>query len=73
MIDMINAQYGLFLTADDVADLGKSVLKNEREFNAKAVFTSINRTVLKPANLLYPAWLAYYICLPEKVKLEEEI
>jgi len=40
MIDMINAFYGLSLTADDVAELGKSVLSNERDFNARAGFTS---------------------------------
>jgi aldehyde:ferredoxin oxidoreductase len=36
LIDAINGFYGLKLTADDVAALGKSVLKNEREFNLKA-------------------------------------
>jgi aldehyde:ferredoxin oxidoreductase len=36
---MINAFYGLNLTADDVTELGKSVLKNERDFNTKAGFT----------------------------------
>ncbi|MFP3928197.1 MAG: aldehyde ferredoxin oxidoreductase family protein [Desulfobacteraceae bacterium] len=36
LIDMINAFYGLNLTAEDLADLGKSVLKNEREFNRRA-------------------------------------
>ncbi len=40
LIDMINAFYGLSLTADDVAELGKSVLRNEREFNMKAGLTS---------------------------------
>lgn len=40
LIDMINAFYGLNLTADDVTELGKSVLKNEREFNAAAGFTA---------------------------------
>ncbi len=39
LIDMINSFYGLSLTADDVAELGKSVLKNERDFNARAGFT----------------------------------
>jgi aldehyde:ferredoxin oxidoreductase len=39
LIDMINAFYGLNLTADDVAELGKSVLKTERDFNTKAGFT----------------------------------
>ncbi len=36
LLDMINAFYGLELTADDVAELGKSVLKNERDFNRRA-------------------------------------
>jgi len=36
LIDMLNAFYGLSLTADGVADLGKKVLKMEREFNKKA-------------------------------------
>ncbi len=40
LIDMINAFYGLSLTADDVADLGKSILKNERDFNEAAGFSS---------------------------------
>lgn len=40
LLDMINAFYGLSLTADGVVELGKSVLKNERDFNAKAGFTS---------------------------------
>ncbi|MBW2042749.1 MAG: aldehyde ferredoxin oxidoreductase [Deltaproteobacteria bacterium] len=39
LIDMINAFYGMSLTADDVAELGKSILKNEREFNKAAGFT----------------------------------
>ncbi len=40
LIDMINAFYGLSLTADDVTELGKSVLKTEIEFNHAAGFTS---------------------------------
>ena len=40
LIDMINAFYGLSLTADDVTALGKSILKNEREFNLAAGLTS---------------------------------
>jgi len=39
LIDLINAFYGLSLTADDVSELGKSVLKNERDFNTRAGFT----------------------------------
>ncbi|MEW6665648.1 MAG: aldehyde ferredoxin oxidoreductase C-terminal domain-containing protein [Thermodesulfobacteriota bacterium] len=36
LLDALNAFYGLKLTADDVTALGKSVLKNERAFNAAA-------------------------------------
>ena len=39
-LDMLNAFYGLSLNADGVADLGKKVLKMEREFNKKAGMTS---------------------------------
>ncbi len=40
LIDLLNAFYGLKLNADGVADLGKSVLKQEREFNRQAGFTA---------------------------------
>jgi aldehyde:ferredoxin oxidoreductase len=40
LLDLINSFYGLSLTADDVTELGKSVLKNEREFNIKAGLTA---------------------------------
>lgn len=40
LIDLINAFFGLNFTADDVAALGKKVLKVEREFNEAAGFTS---------------------------------
>jgi len=40
LIDMINAFYGLSFTADDVTELGKAVLKNERDFNTRAGFTA---------------------------------
>ena len=36
LIDMLNAFYGLNLTADDVTALGKDILKKERTFNLKA-------------------------------------
>ncbi len=39
IIEMLNAMYGLNLTADDVMDLGKSILKVEKEFNTRAGFT----------------------------------
>ena len=40
MIDMINAQYSLNLTATDLDELGKSVLRTEIEFNTKAGFNN---------------------------------
>ncbi len=36
LIDMINARFGAELTADDVTNLGKNILKTEHEFNLKA-------------------------------------
>ncbi|MEJ2041531.1 MAG: aldehyde ferredoxin oxidoreductase C-terminal domain-containing protein, partial [Desulfosarcinaceae bacterium] len=38
LVDMVGSFSGQALTADDVTALGKSVLKIEREFNAKAGF-----------------------------------
>ncbi|MFB0508543.1 MAG: aldehyde ferredoxin oxidoreductase family protein [Thermodesulfobacteriota bacterium] len=40
LIDMINAFSGASLTAEDVTELGKSILKNERDFNTRAGFTA---------------------------------
>lgn len=40
LIDMINARFGIALTADDVTNLGMSILKTERAFNVAAGFTS---------------------------------
>lgn len=40
LLDLLNAFYGLTLTADDVTALGKSVLKNERDFNTRAGFSA---------------------------------
>lgn len=40
LIDLLNTFYGLELTADDVTELGKKVLKTERDFNTKAGFTA---------------------------------
>ncbi len=40
LIDLLNAFYGWSLTADDVTELGKSILKNERDFNTRAGFTA---------------------------------
>jgi aldehyde:ferredoxin oxidoreductase len=40
LLDMISAFQGLNFTADDLTTLGKSVLKNERDFNRRAGFTA---------------------------------
>jgi aldehyde:ferredoxin oxidoreductase len=40
LLDLLNSFYGLSLTGDDVTELGKTILKTEREFNAKAGFTA---------------------------------
>jgi aldehyde:ferredoxin oxidoreductase len=40
IVDMLNARFGISLTADDVTSLGTSVLKTERAFNQAAGFTS---------------------------------
>ncbi len=61
LIDLINACYGLSLTAEDVTELGKSVLKNERDFNARAGFTSkhdrvpefFKKELLPPHNITF--------------------
>lgn len=42
LIDMINARFGIALTGDDVTNLGKYVLKTEREFNQKAGLTNVH-------------------------------
>jgi aldehyde:ferredoxin oxidoreductase len=38
IVDMLNAKYGWSISADDVNDLGKKVLKIEKDFNTKAGF-----------------------------------
>jgi aldehyde:ferredoxin oxidoreductase len=38
LLDMLNAFYGLALTADDVAELGKKILAMERDFNRRVGF-----------------------------------
>jgi aldehyde:ferredoxin oxidoreductase len=40
LVDMLSAFTGQNLTGDDVVALGKSILTNERDFNARAGFTS---------------------------------
>jgi aldehyde:ferredoxin oxidoreductase len=40
LIDMINARFGIALTGDDVTNLGKHILKLERQFNIAAGLNS---------------------------------
>jgi len=40
LIDMINARFGIGLTGDDVTNLGKYILKTERQFNINAGFNN---------------------------------
>jgi aldehyde:ferredoxin oxidoreductase len=40
LIDLINARFGINLTADDVTNLGKTILKTERAFNQAAGFNN---------------------------------
>ena len=40
LIDMINARFGIALTGDDVINLGKHILKVERQFNIEAGFNN---------------------------------
>ncbi|MBJ6800738.1 aldehyde ferredoxin oxidoreductase family protein [Geomonas propionica] len=42
LIDMINARFGIALTGDDVTNLGKYILKLERDFNQKAGLTNVH-------------------------------
>lgn len=42
VIDMINARFGISLTAQDVTNLGMSILKTERAFNMAAGFSQVD-------------------------------
>lgn len=42
LIDMINARFGISLTAADVTSLGMNILKTEHEFNKAAGFTNLD-------------------------------
>lgn len=68
IVEMLNAQYGLSLTGDDVTELGKSVLKAERDFNDRAGFTKAHDRL--------PEFFMEEELLPHGVKfdvLEEEM
>ncbi|MFH2057886.1 MAG: aldehyde ferredoxin oxidoreductase C-terminal domain-containing protein [Pseudomonadota bacterium] len=54
IVDMLNAQYGLTLTPDDVMELGKSILRNEIEFNKRAGFTKMDNQLPEMFNETFP-------------------
>ena len=61
MIDLINSFHGLSLTADDFIEMGKSVIRNERDFNKRAGFTAMDdrlpeyfkKEILPPHNIAF--------------------
>lgn len=42
IVDLLNAQYNLNLTGDDITEMGKNVLRTERGFNQAAGFTHLH-------------------------------
>jgi aldehyde:ferredoxin oxidoreductase len=60
VVDMLNAQYGLSLTTDDVLTLGRRILQDELSFNRDAGFTKAHDRLpeffkenLKPHNVTW--------------------
>jgi aldehyde:ferredoxin oxidoreductase len=54
IVNMLNAQYVLTLTPDDVMELGKSILRDELEFNRRAGFTQIDDQLPEMFNEEFP-------------------
>ena len=54
IVEMLNAQFGLSLTPNDVLELGKSILNNEKEFNRKAGFTKVDDQLPEMFNETFP-------------------
>ncbi len=61
LLDLLNAFYGLNLDGDGVTELGKKILKTEREFNTQAGFNKahdrlprfFNKVPLPPHNVVF--------------------
>ncbi|MHB8171318.1 MAG: aldehyde ferredoxin oxidoreductase C-terminal domain-containing protein, partial [Thermincolia bacterium] len=60
VVDMINAEYGLSLTGDDVTELGKAVLRIEKDFNKRAGFTKEDDRL--------PEFFDEEVCAPHNTK-----
>lgn len=54
IVDLLNAQYGISLTPDDVVSLGKSILNDEKEFNRRAGFTKLDDQLPEMFNTKFP-------------------
>ncbi|MBF0209651.1 MAG: aldehyde ferredoxin oxidoreductase [Desulfamplus sp.] len=54
IVDLLNGQYGLKLTPDDVVALGKSILNDEKEFNRRAGFTKLDDQLPEMFNSKFP-------------------
>ncbi|MBF0234792.1 MAG: aldehyde ferredoxin oxidoreductase [Desulfamplus sp.] len=54
IVNLLNAQYGLKLTPDDVVSLGKSILNDEKEFNRRAGFTKLDDQLPEMFNSKFP-------------------
>jgi len=62
VVDMLNAQYGLELEVGDVTELGKSILKAERDFNTRAGFDNTDDRL--------PDFFVEEECSPHDVKFD---
>ncbi|MCK8826775.1 hypothetical protein MWH25_03320 [Natroniella acetigena] len=62
VVDMLNAQYGIELVADDVTKLGESILKAERDFNVRAGFDNSDDRL--------PDFFLEEECSPHNVKFD---
>lgn len=54
IVNLLNAQYGISLTPDDVVSLGKSILNDEKEFNRRAGFTKLDDQLPEMFNTKFP-------------------
>ncbi|MBI9089095.1 MAG: aldehyde ferredoxin oxidoreductase [Desulfobacterium sp.] len=54
IVDLLNAQYGISLTPDDVVSLGQSILNDEKEFNRRAGFTKKDDQLPEMFNETFP-------------------
>lgn len=68
IVDLLNAQYGLKLTPDDVVSLGKSILNDEKEFNRLAGFTKLDDQLPEMFNTKFPPHNSEWDFSPEDLQ-----